>query len=332
MEKHILKGKRVLFFYLSTFNYEVEIHKAMEREGAVVDSFNERPSNSILTRIMIRLNRNLIGAYINKYYKEIIEKTKDNKYDYILFIKGESISKPIIDKLRSYHPEAKMVMYVWDSVQFSKNAYSLRDSFDKFSTFDSRDSKEFNIPLLPLFYIPAYAEMANENQEKEFDLMFVGTIHNDRYEFIKGIVKQIEEAGGTCFTRYYFPSKVNFYKQKWDNPNFRSAKISDFVFESMPRAELLKYYAKSLMQIDIQDPLQTGLTMRTIETLGAKKKLITTNENVKEYDFYNPNNILVVDRKNPIIDKDFLTSPYVDIPDEIYKKYSLSSWLNTLFS
>ena len=35
-----LKDKRVLFFYLSTFNYEKEIQSAMEREGALVDCFN----------------------------------------------------------------------------------------------------------------------------------------------------------------------------------------------------------------------------------------------------------------------------------------------------
>lgn len=328
----ILKGKKVLFFYLSTFNYEVEIQKAMEREGAIVDAFNERPSNSIIARIMIRLNRNLLGAYINKYYDAIIDKTKNKKYDYILFIKGESISKPIVEKLRSVHPEAKMVLYVWDSVQFSKNAYSLKECFDKFCTFDGRDSKDYNIPLVPLFYIPDYAEIACKQEKKEYDMMFVGTIHNDRYEFIKGIVEQIEKAGGACYTRYYFPSIVNFYKQKWDNPNFRSAKISDFVFESLPKDKLLEFYSKSLIQIDIQDPRQTGLTMRTIETLGAKKKLITTNEHVKEYDFYNPNNILIVDRKSPVIDKDFLKSPYADIPEDIYQKYSISSWLNTLFS
>ena len=332
MAEHILKGKRVLFFYLSTFNYEVEIRQAMEREGAIVDSFNERPSNSILARIMIRINRDLLSSYIGDYYDKIIEQTKAYKYDYILFIKGESVSKQILEKLRSYHPEAKLLMYVWDSVQFSKNAYLLKDCFDKFCTFDSRDSKDFNIPLLTLFYIPSYAEIANKREKKEYDLMFVGTIHNDRYEFIKGIVEQIDSAGGTCFTRYYFPSKVNFYKQKWDNPQFRNAKISDFVFESMPRDELLRYYSKSLIQIDIQDPLQTGLTMRTIETLGAKKKLITTNENVREYDFYHPNNILVVDRTNPILDKAFLTSPYVDIPVDVYNNYSISSWLNNLFS
>ena len=82
----------------------------------------------------------------------------------------------------------------------------------------------------------------------------------------------------------------------------------------------------------MQHPKQTGLTMRTIETLGAKKKLITTNPHVKEYDFYRPENILIVDRYNPVITKEFLDAPWKEIPENIYKKYSISSWLNSIFA
>jgi hypothetical protein len=72
--------------------------------------------------------------------------------------------------------------------------------------------------------------------------------------------------------------------------------------------------------------------MRTIETLGAKKKLITTNADVINYDFFRPENVLVVDRYNPVISKEFIDEPWKEIPEDIYKKYSISSWLNTIFS
>lgn len=62
------------------------------------------------------------------------------------------------------------------------------------------------------------------------------------------------------------------------------------------------------------------------------KKLITTNPHVKEYDFYQPENILIVDRYNPVITKEFLNVPWKDISEEIYKKYSISSWFNTIFA
>lgn len=328
---HNLKGKRVLFFYLSTFNYENEIKWAMEREGAVVDAFNERPTNNVVARILIRLNRNLLGKYINKYYDNIINQTKDNKYDFIFFIKGESISTSIVQKLRNAHPEAKIVMYYWDSIANNHNAKGMLHCFDKVLSFDKNDSEAMKMEFLPLFYIPQYAEIAEKEVEQKYDMMFAGTTHSERYEFVNSIAEQIKLQGGNCFTWFYFPSKVNFYKLKLDNPRFRSAKIEHFNFKPMSHAELLRYYAESRIQIDMQHPKQTGLTMRTIETLGSKKKLITTNYHVREYDFYRPENILIVDRHNPVITKEFIEAPWKDIPKNVYEKYSISSWLNSVF-
>lgn len=328
---HNLKGKKVLFFYLSTFNYENEIKWAMERESATVDAFNERPTNNVFARILIRLNRNLIDKYIRKYYEKIIEKTKHNKYDFIFFIKGESLSPVIIQKLRDAHPEAKILMYYWDSIANNLNAKKLLGCFDKVLSFDKNDCDTMKLKFLPLFYIPQYAEIAEKNVEQKYDMMFAGTTHSERYEFVNGIADQITKQGGRCFTWFYFPSKINFYKLKIDNPRFRSARIENFNFKPMPRERLLELYVESRIQIDMQHPKQTGLTMRTIETLGAKKKLITTNPNVREYDFYRPENILIVDRYNPVIPKEFIELPWADVPEDIYRKYSISSWLNVVF-
>lgn len=332
MVEHILKGKRVLFFYLSTFNYEVEIQKAMEREGAIVDSFNERPSNNLLIHVMVRLNRNLINKIIVRYYQDIIRRTKETKYDYIFFIKGESISPTIVESLRTAHPEAKIIMYYWDSIANNYNAKNMLGCFDKVLSFDKNDCKKLGMVFLPLFYIPQYSEIAKREVPQEYDLMFAGTTHSDRYQFITSIANQIKKVGGKCFTWFYFPTPILYYKMKWDNPKFRDARKKDFNFKPMSREKLLDYYAKSRIQIDVQHPKQTGLTMRTIETLGAKKKLITTNSDVVNYDFYCPDNILVVDRSHPVISETFIKSDWKEIPEDIYKKYSISSWLQTIFS
>ena len=79
--------------------------------------------------------------------------------------------------------------------------------------------------------------------------------------------------------------------------------------------------------LDIQHPAQTGLTMRTIEMIGLKKKIITTNQDIVHYDFYRPENIQVIDRKNAIIDKTFFDKEYVEISRSIYEKYSIRNWV-----
>lgn len=70
--------------------------------------------------------------------------------------------------------------------------------------------------------------------------------------------------------------------------------------------------------------------MRSIEIVGLRKKLITTNKDIVNYDFYHPDNILILDRRNPVIDRSFFEKPYKMLEERIYGKYSLSSWLTQI--
>jgi len=65
--------------------------------------------------------------------------------------------------------------------------------------------------------------------------------------------------------------------------------------------------------------------------IGMGKKLITTNTGIKKYDFYNPKNILILDRDNPQIPPEFWDSPYEPIPQQIIDRYSLASFVRELF-
>ncbi|WP_228731997.1 MULTISPECIES: hypothetical protein [Pseudomonas] len=57
------------------------------------------------------------------------------------------------------------------------------------------------------------------------------------------------------------------------------------------------------------EPGQAGLSFRFFEAMTSRKKVITTNKSVVDYDFYNPANILVID-----------------------EKYTLQGWVKTVFS
>ena len=67
--------------------------------------------------------------------------------------------------------------------------------------------------------------------------------------------------------------------------------------------------------------------MRTLEMIGMRKKLVTTNSDVSNYDIYNKNNIFIIDRENPLVEEDFLQSDYFNLPDEIYEYYSIDRWV-----
>ena len=83
--------------------------------------------------------------------------------------------------------------------------------------------------------------------------------------------------------------------------------------------------------IDIQHPKQTGLTMRTIEMIGAKKKLLTTNTSVRNYDFFSASNIAIIDRKAPEFNLEYWKNSYEELPKDIYEKYSIDGWFQDIF-
>ena len=326
-----LQGKRILFFSAHLFGYQNDIRLAMESVGAIVDYYDERPANNFLVKGVIRINRNLLAGYINHYYNKIIKETLQKEYDYVFFIKGESISASNVRRLKQFHPEANFIIYHWDSIANNSNAQNLLPYFDRVFSFDKIDCERLGLHFLPLFYTPDYANIPYYDKEIKYDMLFVGTTHSDRYKLVKRIEEQIIKMGVLCLTWFYFPSKILYYKMKIQNSYLRQIPVHTFHFKPMSKELLLQLYAGSRIIIDVQHPKQTGLTMRCIETLGAKRKLITTNYYIIEYDFYNPDNILVVDRNLPYVPEKFLNEPYRDTPKEIYESYSIKNWLSSIF-
>ena len=81
---------------------------------------------------------------------------------------------------------------------------------------------------------------------------------------------------------------------------------------------------------------QAGLTLRALEALFYEKKLITDNENIKEYDFYNSNNIFILKQDEELNAKkkkeleDFLRKDFKIVSKEVKKQYTIENWLEKL--
>ena len=116
MMENRLFNKNILLICPKTFDYHVEIMNALLKIGAKVDYFDERPSNTAISKILIRVNKGLIVSKIREYYNKILNSINKKKYDYILIIKGESIPKDIILKLKKLNPQSKIILELWDSI------------------------------------------------------------------------------------------------------------------------------------------------------------------------------------------------------------------------
>lgn len=319
-------NNEILFISPDTFNYYESISNSFENKGYSVDWHNQLPGQNIFIRALSRFYPAIVAKLSNKYYENKIDWTKN--YQIVLIIKGEAISSGLLEKMKRVFKDAKFVYYNWDSFKNVKGAIDKLHYFDRVFSFDLSDVKKYKkIEHLPLFYTSKYKAKDCATYENSYSGIFVGTVHSNRYPVIEKILDDVDsQIGLTSFRYYYFANRFVFLLKKIFFNDFRDVPYSKLTFTPLDTDTLIERVNSSLFVVDISHPNQTGLTMRTIEMLGLKKKLITNNKSVLEYDFYNENNIYVIGSNKCTLD-DFLLKPYVDLAENIYNSYDIDNWV-----
>ncbi|QXU41681.1 hypothetical protein [Pedobacter sp. D749] len=325
------KNKSILILSVKFFNYENLIKDELSLMGAKVDLFDERPSNSFYSKAVIRLKKSFYQRKIDQYYRDIIRKVKVNKYDFFLLIKGEVVPIFFLEFLKSNNPGLVFIYYTYDSFKNNPNGLNILSHFERKFTFDRMDAVEHGLSFRPLFFASDYADVKGNNDLLDYDIAFIGTAHSDRYTLSQAIEKLVKSIGLKMFNFYYSPSKILFYFRKLTDKNFRKFDREKISFGSLSHKQIIAVYRKSKAILDINHPGQNGLTMRTFETLGMGKKLITTNKDIKNYPFFSSNNILIIDRDIPNLHIEFFKNDFEKIDQEIYFLMSLRGWLKELF-
>ncbi|MBT2374814.1 DUF3880 domain-containing protein [Pseudomonas fluorescens] len=323
-----LGNKKILYVAPRFFGYENEIRDELTRRGADVTFLLDRPFESALLKAVTRVRRSWVMGAADRYYAEEMKSLADRDFDYVFVVNGQTLSTETLAQWRSFYPRAKFILYMWDSFRNRRLIFNNIPYFDHVFSFDRDDAEKYSLNFRPLFFSAGFESVVPH--EKRYDISFIGTAHSDRFS----IVRQIDNGLDVTAKRFwylYLQAPWVFWLYRVINSGFRSARRSDFKFESISKADVQSVFNASDAILDIEHPQQTGLTMRTLETLGARKKLVTTNKNVKSYDFYFEGNICVVDRKQPRIPQDFFSIPYVDVPPQVYNRYRLAGWVDEIF-
>lgn len=330
-----MKNKKILFIAPSFFGYYKEIKKGLEREGAIVEYICDAPSNSNISKALCRINKNFVKIAINKYFNEIVmPQVKAQNYDYVFVIAGMTFSffPGMIKKIRGLCKETKFILYQWDgenNINFVKDIHDYFDDIYSFDRIDCLNNSKYK--FLPLFYTQIYETIGKSKKEEiEYDVSYVGTAHPQKIKNINEMSEKYSNMLKRQFIYHYMPSKLKYYYHKLTSAEYKDVKLSDLKTEKLSTEEMMDVFKKSKCIFDSPQKGQNGLTIRTIECLGAKRKIITTNKDIINYDFYNPNNILVYEGDEKEI-LDFFESEYEDVSIGVYEKYSLKNWLKVIF-
>lgn len=251
-----------------------------------------------------------------KYYASFLETLPE--CDYALVIRPDLISLNTIQSLKKR--SKKIVAYQWDGMERFAMDKRIIECFDTFYVFDERDLEKYpQCHFLTNFY---FDDLLEAPQSIENDVFFVGT-------YIKKRMKD-------------FLSLCNFFKKKGYITNFHlfsSDKDLDFQRYGIQVSQKGFSFTENILQVkktkillDFKSDVHYGLSFRSFESIGYRKKLITSNELIKKYDFYNSNNIFVFSENKDIVGlEEFLEMPYEDLPKEVYEKYSFTNWIKHIF-
>lgn len=322
------KNKNCLLIAPRYFDYHQKIETSLVGAGYDVHSVSDRPSESPFVKAFFRFAPTLTACYLQYKYSLLLKNFLVNAsaYDLVFVVVGEALSPKILSELKSRFSSATFVLYLWDSLKNKKRIIACIPYYHKVFTFDPGDAFDYGLKYHPLFFSDNHVDIPF--CDRVYDCSFVGTVHSDRYSIIKSFSQYCMGLGLQCFLYMYMQSRWVFYVRKFFTPGLLLAHVDDFSFVPLSREYVDRIFYNSKSVIDVEHPNQSGLTIRTFEAMSNHVKLITTNQFIKEQDFYDPHNIYVVDRLNPIFPPaSFFESEYVRISDDILSKYHIDNWL-----
>lgn len=320
---------RILVLTPSFFSYEQSVAESMRSMGHHVDLVDERPSNSPISRALVRIAPKVLSRAIERHFQLIADATiRAAEYDGLLVIKGEVVPGWFLDEFERSSPRAPRVYYTYDSIVNSPQGVRIAEKFTRRFTFDRQDAESLDgYEYKPLFYSKEYFCSLSE---RSILLSFVGTLHGDRYRFVRRATEGFAPEALRLF--FYVPARWYFWLRRLSGTGFRGVPGRVVNFSPMARADVAAVVRQSRAVLDLQRVGQRGLTMRTFESLASGAALITANPEIQREDFYDPSKILIVDERLEAVDAgmvaDFIERlPETPSPPPGFEQYSIDAWV-----
>ncbi|MEO8235677.1 MAG: hypothetical protein ABI549_09710 [Flavobacterium sp.] len=321
--------QKICIISFDHWNYDKHIVDKLNAKG--IDAFHIKiggfKHKNIRVRIANSFSKIFLGKNpkIQKRQEHIIEMLEKNGFqDQILVINPEVISLDYHLKIKKH--TQKYIAYLYDSVSRCPVEHLLEGVFDEIYSFDKDDVKKYGFKETTNYnYLekqPITDKVLIKNQA-----LYIASFDNRLEKVI--LLKRAFQKINISFRFIIVGKKTTLFKLK----KIFSKDILGLELrrKRINQNDLKQLYSETQVVLDIVRENQTGLSFRVFEAMAFQKKLITNNVNIVDYNFYNPNNILVIRDDNYDFDFNFFETQYKPIPEEIYYQYTLDNWVTKIF-
>lgn len=190
-----------------------------------------------------------------------------------------------------------------------------------YSTFDPYDARKHNMMLLPQVYdLNHLRQFVNDNTDKVilYDVAFLAALKGREYEIYK-TYERLKDEKLTAFFYLFHP-----------NTRIQIPEIlRNFLHtEKMQYDAYVKQATHSKAILEIVQKGQEGMSLRPLEAMVLKKKLITNNASITNEKIYHPNNVYIFNYPNKYHSiTEFLEAPYIELPEELKRRHDIQTWI-----
>ncbi|MCR5462707.1 MAG: hypothetical protein K6E87_06540 [bacterium] len=263
-----------------------------------------------INRFFVSKNKKMKNSKFNNFVckiafnKKLIESITNGSKIVIL---DSYLTEELLLFIKTHDKKGNIYLLIWNKLSEKNfNKFSKYIKKENIYTYSKKDSEKYALKYTNDFHLVSLNKIFVP-KKNEIDLYFLGR-DKGRFDLISKVANIMDN----------YKTKIDIFADK-EGKKKTFGKIN-YIKKYISFDEYLSNVIKSKCLLDITS--DNNISFRTIESLIFKKKLITNNVDLVNYDFYNENNILIIDEKTDSnIIKNFLSTPYVQISEEVINKY-----------
>ncbi len=236
-----------------------------------------------------------------KYWRNFGKWTRSIKNYKVVVLSENYYNYDVSRYIKQVNPDCKVILFFWNKLVFDSYFKVIEDpNLDEIYTFDEEEAEKYHFKHNSTYYSKK-VKLPKNNIEN--DVVFLGRA-KDREKDIRDLEKKLRKK----------KIKTDF-------------KIITDEKDIIGYKDYLEMVSKAKCLLDFNAYNQRGLALRVMEGLFFKKKVITTNKYVKEYDFYNKNNFFIIGEDDWKEIKNFINSDYEEVDQKIIDYYDFEQWI-----
>ena len=244
------------------------------------------------------------------------------EYDTFIILDGIR-GTDVIEYIQKNNLQARIILYYVNT--FTDGARNDPARYKKYGceiySFDRRQAQKAAINFRHYFYEyeEEYEEIKNRSTDIRQDILFIGA-DKDRMKSLQDLEREFSKRDLSFYYRVV-PDKRGRYTHE---------QAKHLLKERIPYTQIAKAIAESRAVLDFTSAGQSGITLRSMECIFFGKKLITNNDDVVHYDFYNDNNVFLLNQRSFAELQKFMSTEFM-LDKDVKNCYTKEYWMESFF-